>query len=655
MREKIEQDLDREGELNIKKIVEVVERTVDELEEFLDENSLSYNDLRRLKKAESAAKDRKTAKRILKSKIEEKRIDKRIKGLEDKIENSREVETDSSHLEIGTLKIEVKDGEPTLILDTGKKKIDLKHYHLEEFFNEDVGGNKGLGQLSSDSLETKINKFSEEYTGNRSRSASLNYESSPKLLTVQGTVPSIQNPALHQRREGGYNPDQRKKQGNNFEPSNKPDQKKNNEGIMNPSHQEKEPTGKEETERSRDLENAIKEEAERNSEEIDQEISEVEKLKNELEKEYGLKEKDLKNKDKDELEELKERLSEKEELKNELEDKYGIDPGDKDFEQLKDLKQKMEKIKEKKDELLDRYDIEEERAEGRNLKQLRDLEDNLKHRKNLRNRLRAHGFNSDQVENKNVDELEDLMEMFETKRNISEDLGLELEDKELRETDLEQLKSLKKEKKERERLISKLNDQGFEKKELKNSSTDDLRKLKSELESKNSKQQDVSHEDIKEMKDEAQDDIELLQGAVSRDEDDEKEDEIRKSYSEKLKDLLEDFQGTDNGDEDEENLKKKRILNKLDSYKDSDNVEKSVKTAQFMKAYLENTCNIRRELTYGEISEELEKQFDGQDERIKTLSRFFSQINNQIYSGNVYVENIDEIIEISQNLIRGIE
>lgn len=621
MRSKIEQEVKDDGELDIKTVVEVIEGNVDDLESFLNNNDISYRDLERLKQAEIAAKDRKTAKRIINNRLDEKRIDERIRNLEKKIENSQNVETDESHLEIGKLRIEIVNGEPRLILDTGDKKIDLRHYHLQDFFSNSYGSVQ-----NAESFVTALN----EIPGQESSSTGHQVGSGK----VQSPIPSP-------------GPDQR--------PGN-PGTQKQVEQQPGGRSEKAGKTGATEKQDGKELEDAIKEEAEKEAEAIEDELSETEKLKNELKEKFDLKEEDLEGKDKEELEDLKERLSEKEELRKELREKYGIEPGDKDIDELEELKEKMEKIEDKREELLDRYDIDEERAEGKNLEQLKDLEDDLKQRQELENRLKAHGFRSEELEKKEIEELQEMMEKFETKKNISEDLGLELGDDELRETELEQLKSLKKEREERKRLIESLKDEGFEEENLENSSTDDLRKLEAEIESRDQERHEVRDEEIEEMEDEAQEDIELLQGAVT--EEDQEQEEEASSYRDsidRLKQKLEDFKGSEDEEQKEDDLRKQRILEKLDSYKDSNNFEKSVKTAQFMKAYLEKTCNINRELTYSEISEELENQFEGEDERIKILSNFFRQINDQIYSGNVYIENIDEVIEISQNLIRGID
>lgn len=619
MEQKIRNTIDEKGSLDISDIVEVIEGTVSDMEEFLKENELETDDLERIKKAERAGKNRKTAIEEIEHKIREQAVENRLSKLENELHSSQSIDTSGSEIKVGSLFLEMYEGAPRLVIDTGKKKVELQHYHLQEF-------------LSNNN-------------------------------TFQGPNRSSLGAQLQSPVAGKEIPDQ---------PTETTRQPKNsNQQLSQPSMKGKSPdtNSNNKTKEESKLQEAIKQEAEKEAEQESQDLTETEKLKQNLKDRFNLKEEDLEGKKLSELKELKNKLGNKKELKEELKDRFGIDAGDKDLDELKELKEKLENIEDKKQELLNNYDIEKDLIDNKNsLDELNNLEDRFEEAKNLRNRLKSYNYSKDALEDKDLEELKELMKKIEKKRNISDKLNLGLENGELKNIDLDYLKSLEKEKEERKRLIQELNEEGFSDEKLEKSSTDDLKKLKAEIESKSSKPDKtdkVEEEEIEDIEKQASQDLELLKGAVQKEEDEEKsggKDSLQ-SYKESLDNLhnkLLDF-GKSGKDEEDEGLgdAKQKIMEKLDTYRDSeDNVKKSIKTAQFMKAYLEDMAGIERELTYREMSEELEKQIEnseGNDRELQVLAKFYNQISGQIYSGNVYIDNVDEVINVSKKLIKGIE
>lgn len=603
---------------------DVIEATVDGLKSKIDEGNYSIADLEKIKRVEKENKDRKTAIKFLNKTIEkqveteigngeveeenksdsgeckeelesvENELENRLESIENKLEESESIEEnrEGESIEIGALRIQIYEGDPILLLDRGNEIIELKHYHLIDFIRGDISDN-----LSNESSEEKddLQKIAKEYEDSNKRKR----EDNGSTVTEKNTA-DINNEEKASPEASGVN-------------------------------------------------------AARNG----GEPTEIEKLRKELKEDYNLEEQDLEGKTLDELKELKERVADKQKIKEEIKEKFDVNPGDKSLDELEDLRDELQKTENKRLDLLNKYEVEESRLKGKNLNQLEDIEEELGKKDKLINRLKAYGFTNDELESLDVEDLEKKISEIDRKKNLLEELDADMDDSEIKEIELDDLKKLKREKKERTEMIESLKEQGFDETELKNCSTEDLRKFSSET---TERQETIEETDktVEEMEEQASDDLELLKGAVpaSETEDDSpnkkniKEKAISKVNS--WKSEFSDVRSSSKEEKSDKEIRKHKLLDLLEEYKQLDNnVEKSVKTAQVMKGFIEHSLDIRRELTYKEVAERVENLGqDKDDEGLIELSRFFSDIHNQIYSGKVYIENIDEVLEISKNTVK---
>lgn len=242
---------------------------------------------------------------------------------------------------------------------------------------------------------------------------------------------------------------------------------------------------------------------------------------------------------------------------------------------------------------------------------------------------------------------EELSEL-ERKKEIVESLEVEMGEEELEDISLEELKSIRDEKVEREELIDYLEDE-FDNEKLRDASTEDLRKLKRDLD--DTEDEDPSEKEGEEIKEEAQEDLEMLMGAVKGKEDEEeKKDRLSgiKNLRSNIKEKL-NF-GSDEEEEDDDGFKKEDIIDLLEEYGELGKYEAAIKTAHIMKGYLEYSESIDRELTYKELTEEIEAN----SEAMETLLEFFDDMHKDQYTGDITAD-MDEVIDASKKVVNARE
>ncbi len=253
---------------------------------------------------------------------------------------------------------------------------------------------------------------------------------------------------------------------------------------------------------------------------------------------------------------------------------------------------------------------------------------------------------------------EDEVSELEKKKEIAE--GLELpEGVELEEISLEDLKELENEKQEREEIIQELMKKGLDEEDLRNTSTSDLETIKEEMsEQENSSEEESSEDseeeeeeqDSEELKEEAEHDLEMLMGAV-KDKSDGAEEDSGPDPMEQLRDVKSKVRNVFNrgGDDSgsEERIKAEDVTELLEDYRQEDKRKAAIKTAQIMKGYLEYSKGIEREMTYMELSENLESDSEAMDK----LKSFFERMNKDQYTGNIREDDIDEVIDCAEEVV----
>jgi hypothetical protein len=271
---------------------------------------------------------------------------------------------------------------------------------------------------------------------------------------------------------------------------------------------------------------------------------------------------------------------------------------------------------------------------------------------------------SEQEEGQEAEDEEDDLTEMEKKRNILEDLEMELSEKELEQIGLEELEKLEKEKEKREQLIEKLSTK-FDREQLEKVTTKDLEKLseevgepeeisKQEAQRKEEAAKRQKEKDEKRLKEEAQQDLEMMMGAVKNE--GETEDDSEPGAVDQLKELPDKFKGILNrgGNEEEEEstgFDRSKTIEVLESYSEAEDREAAVKTAQVMKGYLEYALGIDREMTYAELAEKMESQ-ELESENINTLIEFYRSMKISVYTGDVETDNIDEVIEAAKATVK---
>ncbi|MFB6199836.1 MAG: hypothetical protein ABEJ83_03080 [Candidatus Nanohaloarchaea archaeon] len=194
---------------------------------------------------------------------------------------------------------------------------------------------------------------------------------------------------------------------------------------------------------------------------------------------------------------------------------------------------------------------------------------------------------------------------------------------------------------ERQEILDFLAKHGVDISELQNSSLEDLKKLKKEFED------DEQKKSRQEIEEEAEEDLEVITGAVR----DKKEDEESGAGQkiEEFKERLHELVETPESLKSSKKFDKQQTLKILENYRSLDNREKAVKTAHLMKGFLEYQFGIQRELTYSELAEEIEGT---ENEDLKKLESFFQVMSQHQYLENVKVENVDDVIDLSERVVR---
>jgi len=636
-----------DSELELDELVELVEGTVDDIKDFVSEQELTENDIDHLITAEEAAKNRKTALEFLKRKKHEFNVEEHVEDIKDNLKEEHgqrdlDLHNDAAEIDIGLLKLVLAPNKkPFLTLEIGNHTIPLKDSSLNRVF-----------------METGL-KTAPVYTHNAENT------------DFTAAQPIQQNGDTGRLRNGQNTTNRLNNNGLNAESSVDPvnhaglNQSKVSENSSE-NVETKEVSEREKIEQElSDKFNLDKDDFEGKTlpelKELKKELSEKKKLKKELKEKYGLTDAEVSGKTLDKLNDLKDRLDNKSALKQEIKDKFGVNPGDRSLEELRDYKESLMTLEDKKKDLLNRFDISESRLEGLDLQGLKELETELKERDDLINRLKAYGYEEDELNDKDFTYLKNQIDEIDQKKSIIEDLEADFDDEKLKEIDISDLRALKNEKMEREQIISDLVDEGMNEDDLRNSSTKDLRKLRSEMlapenNSKNGND-DVSDEEISKIEEEAEEELEMLMGVVEEAEDKKVQEESEstlgklKELKNELGDLVQKQDGKVKSDKDL--IREDKVLNLLEDYKSSDNhVKKAIKTAQVMKGYVEYKLGVKRELTYQELSDKINGMAEEQENHdLSVLGEFFGRIHHQIYSGNVYVEDIDNVIDCSERII----
>jgi hypothetical protein len=261
------------------------------------------------------------------------------------------------------------------------------------------------------------------------------------------------------------------------------------------------------------------------------------------------------------------------------------------------------------------------------------------------------------------DEEEDLTEL-EKKKQILEELEMDLPEEELAQISLEELEQLRDEKGKREDLISRLSSK-FDQEQLEKVTTKDLEKLddevggsdeglsKQEAQKKEEEAKRQKKKDEEQMKKEAQEDLEMMMGAVKNSGDEDNDsgpgtvDQI-KQLPDKVRGIL------SHGEEEEEEttgFDESKTIEILEEYSEAEDREATIKTAQVMKGYLEYALGIDREMTYAELAEEMEER-ELESDNIETMIEFYRSMKISVYTGNVETDNIGKVIEAAKDTVK---
>ena len=238
---------------------------------------------------------------------------------------------------------------------------------------------------------------------------------------------------------------------------------------------------------------------------------------------------------------------------------------------------------------------------------------------------------------------EDEMSGLEEKKEIAEGLDSDFSEEKLKDISIDELKSIRDEKERREELVSQLEDEGLDRERLEKSSTSDLEKIAEEVgigeEEETSDEKDTEEKSEEEIREEAEEDLQMLMGAVNEDE--ETEDDSGQSTREKIDDLRERISSKlsrDSGsgeDSGKSGMNDSEVKDVLDSYSDLENDEAVIKSAHIMKGYLETELGVGRELTYKELAEEVPED----TEEMKDLAKFFRTMHQEEYTQSIDISS----------------
>lgn len=260
------------------------------------------------------------------------------------------------------------------------------------------------------------------------------------------------------------------------------------------------------------------------------------------------------------------------------------------------------------------------------------------------------------AENKEDDISEDLKE----KREVAASLDGDFSDSDLQNISLDELKKIRDEKEERDEIISFLKSEGMDEEGLREASTEDLKKINSELRDQSDEEAETSEitetsddEDEKsqeEIKEEAEEDLQMLMGAGKGEDEEEEEDSSNKlsDMKDKLKSRIESDE--EEGEEASQDLDEKKLEDVLSEYRELDREEAVVKTAHIMKGYLERELGIKKELTYSELAERIPED----TESLENIASSFNKLNKQQYTQKIDIER-DEFIDNCKEAVKSLE
>ncbi|MFT4892373.1 MAG: hypothetical protein ACI8Z7_000145 [Candidatus Nanohaloarchaea archaeon] len=649
--------------IQLEELISLVESSVSDLKQFIRENDLSDDDLRRILKAEQSAKNRSTAVNYIKRQLESH-------------QHSEIVEERT----LGELKvIEDESGETRFVADIQGIKFDLENMPMLN-----LAGHRF--EIAPDEGEHVENV---SHVGNAP--VPQNFSGAVRGSAVQQSRRAGASQTSNQRAPVQSEPVQQTAS----PPTGSNSSSSPNSGITQrpgTESQNSKPSGT----------RPQKDQTDNNEEDIDQAISDIiegerQNLVDELKNKYGVEEDEINGKSVSDLKQLKSKLERKRAKKQELMDKFGVSEDrlegkdiqelegleseleeleskrqevlgkyniseeqidDKNLDELRDFEEKLEKRKQKREEIENKYDVEPERLQGKDIDELKEFAEKLDNRKKLAAELTTYGYKPEELKDKDLDDLHEMVDEIKQKKELMDELGVEMDDEKLSEITLAQLRNLKDEKNERQQLISELKEHGVNEEMLRKSSNEDLKKLKSEIESQKEQQEektdrsDDEEPTEEELKEEAEEDLEVLMGAVEEKEKEKDDDgsfmeyfDLKSEFSSKWEKL----RGSDEEDENDKESKYEKVVGILESYRDLERRESAIKTAQVLKGYLEYLLEIDRELTYSELADSLEG-LDNRDENVDTLIKFFRKMDES-YRGEVRVNNVDEVIDTSEKVI----
>lgn len=340
-------------------------------------------------------------------------------------------------------------------------------------------------------------------------------------------------------------------------------------------------------------------------------------------------------------------------------------------EDVKQARKDLEKLKEDLNSVKEDEDIEEnsgdetsekdseevdENTEPDNSDENEDVETDKDNREgeaseNKSEKVQREDDGEGETDSEDSDEDQEEKDNLEKKKEIAEELELEMKEEEIQAFSVKDLEKIRSEKRHREDLIERLGEEGMSEKELRNSSTDDLEKIASGLDRDEEEKAQEAQEEHEEMREEAEEDLEMLMGAV-RDDEENSRDDSGKNTREKIEDLKNSIrEKLDRSGDDEENassgINADRVQEILDQYRELDDDEAMIKTAHIMKGFLEKSLGIERELTYKELAENMPEENQSMEE----LADFFLKMHREQYTGELNINDSDELIDTGEEVI----
>lgn len=358
---------------------------------------------------------------------------------------------------------------------------------------------------------------------------------------------------------------------------------------------------------------------------------------------------------------VKDRKTARSFLEKQLRDRKVSEDSNQVKKEIKKLKEEIDQLEEDKEIDVEKIepnddlknamkDLKGENSSGAGTEDLDAVEDALKDEDSKEEDIEEES-DSDSQENNDDDQSETVEsqddeaddneeDYLERKKEIAEELDLDMDEDQLKEYPLDELEDLEDEKQHREELIKTLkDDQDMDEVELRKASTSDLEKIA------NSFEPDESTEDMDEMREEAEEDLEMLMGAVRWDDEEEDDEDTSHDPREKLQDLKSQIK--DKLDRSGKKEKKGTGLDPskteevLNEYRDLKNEEAAVKTAHIMKGFLEQSLELKREMTYKELAKNMPKDKPGMEK----LANFFLKMHREQYTGKLDIDDSNDFID----------